>query len=124
MNVQSLARAAYSQHGAPTRTDRGTEYEVFARVTNALRSAAAKGTQGFPELADAIHRNRKLWTLLATDVASQDNGLTQELRARIFYLAEFTQDYSPKVLRQGASIAPLLEINASIMRGLTAGASK
>lgn len=124
MNVQSLARAAYSQHGAPTRTDRGTEYEVFARVTNALRIAASKGAQGFPDLADAIHKNRRLWTLLATDVASQENSLPQELRARIFYLAEFTQDYSPKVLRQGASIAPLLEINASIMRGLTAGSAK
>ncbi|WP_298677063.1 flagellar biosynthesis regulator FlaF [uncultured Lentibacter sp.] len=124
MNVQSQARAAYSKHGAPTRTHRGTEYEIFAKITNALRIASAKGPQGFPELADAIHKNRQLWTLLATDVASKNNGLSQDLRARLFYLAEFTQEYSPKVLRQNASIAPLLEINAAIMRGLNGGQSR
>ncbi|MCW1954572.1 flagellar biosynthesis regulator FlaF [uncultured Lentibacter sp.] len=124
MNAQSQAIAGYTSQSAPTRTNRGTEYEIFAKVTNNMRIAATMGPQGFPALADAIHKNRKLWTLLATDVASNGNTLSQDLRARIFYLAEFTQDYSPKVLKSGASIAPLIEINAAIMRGLASGAAK
>lgn len=118
MNSQTLAKAAYSGHHAPIRTDRGTEYEIFARVTHKLRAAAAKGKTGFAALAEAIHHNRQLWTMLATDVADKDNALPRDLRARIFYLAEFTQDYSGKVLSKGASIAPLVEINAAMMRAL------
>lgn len=118
VNAQTLAKAAYSTSSTPIRTDRGTEYEIFARVTHKLRSAAAKGKPGFAELAEAVHQNRQLWTILAADVADKDNGLPKDLRARIFYLAEFTQDYSRKVLSNGASIVPLVEINAAMMRGL------
>lgn len=118
MNSQTLAKAAYSQGHTPVRTERGTEYELFATVTHKLRVAAAKGKPGFAALADAVYHNRQLWTLLATDVADKDNALPKDIRARIFYLAEFTQDYSSKVLSKGASIAPLVEINAAMMRGL------
>ena len=119
-----MAKAAYGAQHAPIRTDRGTEYELFARVTHGLRQAAAKGKAGFPALADAVHRNRSLWTLLAADVAGKDNKLPSDLRARIFYLSEFTQDYSSKILSKGASIAPLVEINAALMRGLRGGGSE
>ena len=118
VNTQTLARAAYSQTSAPIRTDRGTEYEIFARVTHKLRAAAARGKPGFAALAEAVHQNRQLWTLLAADVADGGNALPRDVRARIFYLAEFTQEYSRRILSKGASIAPLVEINAAMMRGL------
>lgn len=123
MNAQNLARRAYTNRSAPIRTPRGTEYEVFANISHRLKAAALKGKFGFPALAEAIHDNRKLWTILAVDVADKDNGLPRDLRARIFYLAEFTQTHSREVLRNGASVAPLLEINAAIMRGLRQGAA-
>ncbi|PIE12422.1 MAG: flagellar biosynthesis regulator FlhF [Rhodobacterales bacterium] len=124
MNARSLAHAAYSQSNTPIRTDRGTEYEVLARVTHAMRLAAARGQKGFTNLADAIHKNRNLWTILAADVADKNNPLPKDLKARIFYLAEFTQSHSRKVLQDGASIAPLVEINAAVMRGLRQGEQK
>ena len=124
MNAHSQAIAGYTTQNAPIRTNRGTEYEVFSKITNNLRTAALQGKQGFPALADAIQKNRKLWTILATEVAGDGNTLSKDLRASIFYLAEFTQNYSPKVLRSGASVAPLIEINAAIMRGLAGGGSK
>jgi len=122
VNAQNLARRAYTNRSAPIRTPRGTEYEIFANISHRLKAAAQKGKRGFPALAGAIHDNRKLWTILAVDVADKDNGLPKDLRARIFYLAEFTQSHSRQVLRNGASVAPLLEINAAIMRGLRQGA--
>lgn len=118
MNSQTLARSAYAKNKTPIRTERGTEYEIFARVTHKMRTAAAKGKIGFAALAEAVHHNRQLWSMLAADVADKDNALPRDLRARIFYLAEFTQDYSSKVLTKDASIAPLVEINAAMMRGL------
>ena len=123
MNSQTMAQAAYSQVRAPIRTERGTEYELFARVTHKMRRAAARGKPGFAALAEALHHNRNLWTVLAADVADRENGLPRDLKARIFYLSEFTQDYSGKVLSKGASIAPLVEINAAMMRGLRGGGS-
>jgi len=122
VNAQNLARRAYTNRSAPIRTPRGTEYEIFANITHRLKAAALKGKPGFPALAQAIHDNRKLWTLLAVDVADKDNGLPKDLRARIFYLAEFTRSHSSEVLRNSASVAPLLEVNAAVMRGLRQGA--
>lgn len=122
MNAQNLARRAYSNKSAPIRTPRGTEYEIFAQITHRLKAAAIKGKPGFSALAEAIHDNRKLWTLLAVDVADPNNGLPKDLRARIAYLSKFTQSHSSDVLRKGASVAPLLEINSAIMRGLRQGA--
>jgi flagellar protein FlaF len=113
-----MAKMAYATNKAPIRTPRGTEYEAFARITHRLKAAAEKGASGFPDLAQALHLNRQLWTMLAADVAESDNGLPQDLRARIFYLAEFTALHSRKVLRGEDSAETLIDINMAVMRGL------
>lgn len=112
-----MARSAYSGAAAPTRTGRGTEYEVFARVTRRLRQAQS-GDGGFADLVRALHDNRSLWTALAADVAVETNGLPAELRARIFYLAQFTTHHTRRVLAGEASTDVLIDINTAVMRGL------
>lgn len=121
MTAQTLARMAYSQTPQATRTDRGTEYEAFARVTRAMKSAEARGKAGFRDLAQAILENRRLWSVLAIDVADRANALPGELRARIFYLAEFSDLHASKVLAGKARTDVLVDINAAVMRGLRAG---
>lgn len=116
MNVHLNAQRAYAQTASPIRTPRGLEYEAFARITHKLKSASEGGMVG--PLAAAIHQNRQLWTLLASNVADPQNGLSADLRARIFYLAEFTNQHSRKVLRREATTKPLIEVNTAIMRGL------
>lgn len=118
MNALQMAKTAYASNQAPIRTPRGIEYEAFARITHRMKSASDRGKPGFPDLARALHQNRQLWTMLAADVAETDNGLPQDLRARIFYLAEFTADHSRKVLRGSEPVDPLLDINMAVMRGL------
>ncbi|MFZ7091096.1 flagellar biosynthesis regulator FlaF [Primorskyibacter sp. 2E233] len=118
MNAQSLAQHAYSQTARTTKTARGTEYELIARVTHRIKSAAEAGPLAYPRLVEALSDNQRLWTMLAVDVADDDNGLPQDLRARIFYLAEFVQQHTTKVLMKKERITPLLEINAAILRGL------
>ena len=56
--------------------------------------------------------------MLAGDVADAANGLPKELRAQIFYLAEFTNQHSTLVLRGEGDVDVLVEINTAIMRGL------
>lgn len=118
MNAQTLAKTAYTAPGQPTRTARGTEYELFARITHRLKAAHALGAKGFSVLVRALHENRQLWVALAADVAEADNQLPPLLRARIFYLSEFTTQHSSKVLAGSATVEVLIDINTAVMRGL------
>jgi flagellar protein FlaF len=118
VNATSLAKTAYSAPDQPIRTLRGTEYELFARITHRLRASQNLEKVGFSALARALHDNRSLWTTLAAEVADPKNQLPAPLRARLFYLAEFTNQHTSKVLAGTASCEVLIDINTAIMRGL------
>lgn len=118
MYAQTRAQSAYDSSLATLRSDRTAEYDLIAGITGRMRHAAGKGATGFSSLAKALHDNRRLWTRLGIDVADDGNSLSPELRGRIFYLAEFVIHYTPQVLRQEEPVAPLIEINIAIMRGL------
>ncbi|MBD3785496.1 MAG: flagellar biosynthesis regulator FlaF [Sphingomonadales bacterium] len=118
MNATTLAKTAYANPDQPTRTLRGIEYELFARVTHRLKSAALGGKENFAGLARAVYENRRLWTVIAADVSSSENALPAPLRARLFYLSEFTQAHSRRVLAGEVGVDVLVDINTSIMRGL------
>lgn len=123
MNATDMARRAYAPTAAPTRSDRSIEYQVIARITFRLKSAIE--TDDRLKLIEALHENRKLWRTLALDVAHEDNMLPADLRARIFYLAEFSDHHTSEVLNNKVSPVPLLEINTAILRGLNpSGVSK
>ena len=117
MNTSHLAHSAYGQTTSPVRTHRGMEHAIFEQI-NARLTQASKPGSSVKEKISAIHDNRRLWTLLASDVASEDNLLPQALRAQIFFLCEFTLAHSRKILNDGVSIAPLIEVNTAVMRGL------
>lgn len=119
MNAHFMVRAAYAGKDAATRTPRAIEYEVFARITQRLRTATgAAGPGSFSMLAQALHDNRKLWAILAMDLADDGNGLPPSLRARLFYLSEFTAQHTSKVLASEAKADVLIDINTAVMRGL------
>lgn len=112
------ARKAYEIGNSALRSPRSTEYEAFARVTRALKAAARGNVPAGPESIRALHENRRLWSLLAASVAADDNGLPDDLRARLFYLHEFTTAHTRKVLRREAGIEPLVDVNTAVMAGL------
>ena len=116
MTAASIAQRAYAPTSASVRTERSIEFEVIARITHRLKRAILD--DDFNALASALHENRRLWSILAADVASAENGLPEDLKARIFYLAEFTNQHTRQVLRGEANAASLVEINAAIIGGL------
>ncbi|MCG7520619.1 flagellar biosynthesis regulator FlaF [Ruegeria sp. Ofav3-42] len=118
MTPQALAQRAYAQTAAPARTPRDTEFEAISKITRKLKAAAARQKTDFGAFVQALHENRRLWTVLASGVTDSDNALPNDLRARIFYLAEFTEQHSSQILGQKASVEPLLEINMAVLRGL------
>lgn len=121
MNTLELAQTAYAAPGIPTRTARGAEYEVIARITRRLRAADKQRREAFPAFAEALHDNVRLWTALASDVAEPGNALPDDLRARIIYLYEFTMHHSQAVLGEGAPVDVLVDINTAVLRGLRGG---
>lgn len=114
----SQALKGYAEHATSTRSGRRSEYEVIAKVTQQLRDRAVGSKTNFAAFADALHLNQKLWTALVVDVADEANPLPDELKARIIYLAEFTRHHTGRILRNKASVLPLLEINMAVLRGL------
>lgn len=123
MNATLQAQQAYGPSNSPVRSGRAIELQLFGQITARLRDAA-KAPGNFAALATALYENRRLWTHLAAEVADGENALPEDLRARLFYLAEFTGLHSDLVLRGNADAAPLIDINAAVMRGLSAeGAS-
>ena len=123
MALQQLAQDLYRTAPAQTGAPRSMEYDAVVRISRQLRDASRKGDVGFAELVQAIHMNRRLWTLFATNVADSENALPESLRAQLLYLAEFTHLHSEKVLAGNANVRPLLEINMSILHGLRGGTS-
>jgi flagellar protein FlaF len=91
---------------------------VFGVVTAALVRAKEAGRAKLGELAQAISENRKLWFVLAEDCAQNDNALPYELRAKIISLAVFVDRHSTEVVRHGADVDVLIDINRSMMEGL------
>lgn len=126
MNSAALATTGYGDAQVALHDFRQTEYRAFAEATRRLcaAEAAAEETGGFAALAEALHDNLRLWTILAADVASEENELPAQLRARIFYLSEFTRVHSAKVLAGDAELRPLIDINTAVMKGLRAGVSE
>lgn len=118
MTMMNFARTAYGQPQAPLRSPRSLEYDLLARVTQRLRSGWEGRKTDFPALAVAIADNRQVWAALALDVAHAGNGLPAPLRAQLFYLYQFTDQHSRKVLAGSASVEVLVDINMAVMRGL------
>ena len=124
MNSISLARNAYAGARVVAQTGRDIEYQAFVRATRKLTDLDLDDPDIFPMLAEALHENLTLWTVIAQDVAHEGNTLPKQLRAQLFYLYEFTRAHTRQVLKGSASIAALVDINRSVMRGLKADSTQ
>jgi flagellar protein FlaF len=118
MNSNAQARDAYAAAAAPIRTERGTEYAVFAQLTHRLKSVDEADRAAFPQLAAAVCDNQRLWSVLAEDLMGDANALPVPLRAQLVSLSEFVRRHSLQVLAGRAPVAPLIDINTAIMKGL------
>ncbi|SFS19186.1 flagellar biosynthesis regulator FlaF [Yoonia litorea] len=118
MSAITLAQQAYSQTQATIRTDRATEAQLFGRITQQLRAVQSTKRGEYPKLVSALYENRRMWATIAAEVADAANALAPELRAQIFYLAEFTERHSQMIMRGEADVDALIDVNTAVMRGL------
>jgi flagellar protein FlaF len=111
------AANAYGAVIRHTESARDIEYRVFERITAALEDALPAETH-FTQRIIAVHDNRALWQTLAHDLAGDDNGLPDQLRANLIGLAIWVTRESDRVISQSASLRDLININHTIMTGL------
>jgi flagellar protein FlaF len=116
MNASAFAQTAYGLAAQGAKSERETEYQVFARVTGAL--TRARGTGAMADVARAIHDNTRLWTALAADLMGVGNRLPDSLRGQLLSLAQFSVTHGSRVLQGEADIDALIDINGIIMKGL------
>lgn len=113
MSIQAYQNAAKKTEGP-----RQTEYRAFAVATRGLIDAAGLPETEVGRRAEALAANRRLWSLLASDCAADGNALPQGLRAQIISLSIFVDRHSSAVMRNGATLDVLIDINRTIMQGL------
>ncbi len=111
---------AYQATAAKTESPRQTEYRAFATATRGLIDAASLPATDIGGRANALAKNRRLWSLLASDCAAEGNQLSPPLRAQIISLSLFVDRHSSAVMRNGESFDVLIEINRMMMQGLGA----
>jgi flagellar biosynthesis activator protein FlaF len=114
MSIKAYQRAA-TQAEAP----RDLEYRAFGQVTAGLVRAKEEKAP-LMVVAEAIDANRRLWNVLSADCADPENKLPMTLRGQIISLAMWVARYSSEVLREGADLEPLIDINRTMMEGLSA----
>lgn len=113
MSIQAYQRAA-TQADPP----RELEYRAFGKVTADLVRLKESQTRDPLIRLEALEANRKLWHVLGADCAIPENQLPLQLRAQIISLTMWVARYTRDVLREGAEVDPLIEINRTMMEGL------
>ena len=103
---------------ASIKSQKQIESEAFLNVTRRLRASQHTKSCDYSSFVEAISKNRKLWTLLCTDILHPQNELSTQIKASIFYLNDFVQSYSGRILSEDITAEPLIDINLSIIRGL------
>ena len=118
-----MSLQAYQAASQRSEDHRATEYRLFAQVTRALMSAKSLPFEDVRGRADAIDWNRRMWSNLAVDCASQDNKLPESLRAAIISLSIFVSKHGSFAMRNPEAIDDLVDINRTVMQGLMPQAS-
>src|SRR6185312_12397057 len=105
---------------AATQADnpRELEYRAFGQVTAGLVRIKESAPATKTVIAEALDANRRLWNVLSADCSTPENQLPPPLRAQIISLALWVSRYSSEVLREGAAVDPLIDINRTMMEGL------
>ncbi len=114
-----MSYQAYQTASARTEDPRSTEYRLMGQVTRALIEVKDAKPGEIRKRAEALDRNRRVWSAFAADCASPDNGLPENLRASIISLAIYISKETSAAMRGGGDIDTLVDINRTVMQGLS-----
>lgn len=114
-----MSLQAYKQAATRAEAPRDMEYRLFGQVTRALMHAATVDRSDIKTRIDALDWNRRLWSTLAVACSDSTNSLPKEVRANFISLEIFVSRHSSAVMKGQGDFETLIEINRSIMQGLS-----
>ncbi|MEH6808188.1 MAG: flagellar biosynthesis regulator FlaF [Hyphomonas oceanitis] len=117
--MHNLAFRAYGEVQQRTAGAKEIELSLFRQITEALESVAQLETPPLEAWADALYRNQQLWTIIATDLIGPGNTLPEETKNNLISLSQFVRQCSNRVLAGNDGMADLIDINKSIIAGLS-----
>lgn len=113
-----MSLQAYQTAATRAESPRELEYRLFGYVTGELIRAQTDGRADLSKFAEAVDRNRRMWSVFSVDCAADGNELPTDLRASIVSIAEWVSRYSSEVIQDGADVEPLIDVNRNVMQGL------
>ena len=114
-----MFQSIYSEMAAETTASiRDNEHAAFERCIDLLKAAERCGT-GSRESIEALLWVSRLWGILLEDLATEGNGLPDELRASLISIGIWALRRAEDI-RQGRSedFSALIEVSQSISNGL------
>jgi flagellar protein FlaF len=114
------AYASAAKTAQATVSPRELEASLLIKAATRLQSIADDWTERARDLDEALHYNRKLWTLLVSAIIAEDNPLPVEIKRNILGLANFIFNQTFRIIAQPApeALSVLVNINRDIAAGL------
>lgn len=100
-----------------TETPRQREYRLLARANRQLSDT--KGKKDIAGLYKAVMYNRQIWNTFMIDLTDENNQLPKELKGALISLGIWVEKFSDQVCNGDESVDDLIEVNRSIMEGLS-----
>ncbi|MBM1689255.1 flagellar biosynthesis regulator FlaF [Sulfitobacter geojensis] len=124
-----MSVTAYKRTISHTEAPRQIERRILAQVTSELESqyqafdSAERRLDRLQILADGLRhtlvKNQMVWSTFKMDLTEAENGLTPELKATLISIALWVESHTQGVLAGGKLVRPLIDINRSIIDGLS-----
>jgi len=116
------AAKAYSDVAQATLGPRELEASLLVKAAAKLQFVKDQWDNNSPALDEALHYNRKLWTIFATSVTNPESPLPKPVRENIASLAVFIFNRTLEAETKPApdKLSALIDINRQIAAGLRA----
>lgn len=113
-----MSLANYQRVSTLAESPRATEQRLISEISRGMAAAWDSGLRG-ATLMPALHRNREMWSTFAATCGAPGNALPAELRAAVISLALWVDRQTSAVMAGRETIDLLLEVNRSLLDGLS-----
>lgn len=119
--MSSAAAQAYARVATTTASPRDIEAQALLKAANKLQAIVSNQDVTIEQTYEALMFNRKLWSIFLSDVLSDDNKQSVDVRQNIANLGIFvlSQTAALQMSPQPEHIKPLIEINRNLAAGLS-----
>ncbi len=113
-----MGARAYQRTMESIADPKASEAKVISAVTSGIERHAGEGRHS-GALKDYLVKNQKLWVALRSDLASSDNPLPTDLKARLVSLSLWVDRQISAFLAGDGGIEEIVAVNRSVVAGLS-----